>query len=232
MSKKSIPENLVAYCKAQIGCSYSQQNRFGKNPNVFDCSSLVYRGMEQQGYKMTSSVSTYEVYDKGFKLLYPTKESDLGKKLTSIAAQRKAGYTPMAGDVVYINTIANTPRKNKITHVVVVCDDKSIVHARGTAYGVRMDSIDLYGSKIVAITRFKAQEPESPKPGLPREVKVTGVTTTLSLRKEPDATTTVLYKLPPNSRLWGLEAKSGWVRCVHDTGAKYLEGWCSEEYLT
>ena len=57
------------------------------------------------------------------------------------------------GDLQFLNTMS-TGRVNKITHVTMVASASKIVHARGTAYGVRMDSLTHYAGKVCALTRY------------------------------------------------------------------------------
>jgi len=47
-----------------------------------------------------------------------------------------------------------TSRANKITHVTMVASASKIVHARGSAYGVRLDSLTHYAGKVCALTRY------------------------------------------------------------------------------
>ena len=86
-------EKVIEYAKAALGCRYSQDERMKEG--VYDCSSLVYRAYKAAGYKMSTTTSTYEVEDKGFDLLYPASRAVLGKRFTSVAEQRKAGYKPL-----------------------------------------------------------------------------------------------------------------------------------------
>ena len=57
------------------------------------------------------------------------------------------------GDLQFLNTMS-TSRGNKITHVTMVASASKIVHARGTAYGVRIDSLTHYAGKVCALVRY------------------------------------------------------------------------------
>ena len=56
------------------------------------------------------------------------------------------------GDIQFLNTLSSRP--NKINHVMMVASASKIVHARGTDYGVRKDSLTDYASKVCALTRY------------------------------------------------------------------------------
>lgn len=155
----SIVQNALEYAMAKLGCKYCQEKRWNVNPEIFDCSSLLYRAFRDAGYTFKSgSTSTTMVNDENFALLWPQGRDVPGKQFTSVVVLKKAGYMPQPGDMIYLCTNSATTRKNKITHVAMVVNENVIVHARGTAYGVRQDPIDLYGAKVVAVTRF-TEEP-------------------------------------------------------------------------
>lgn len=148
-------EAAVLYAVSKIGGKYSQKERWRNNPYTRDCSSFVWSAYDSTGYKMKDNTSTYEVYDAGFDLLYPCKAEIIGKQFIDIETLKKNGYKPTAGDIIFFNTESATARKNKITHVAIVENENSIVHARSTSYGIRRDKIGIYGQKIVAVTRLK-----------------------------------------------------------------------------
>ncbi len=156
-----IAQKAVDFAIGKLGCRYSQERRW--EDDVFDCSSLVYRAFKAAGYAFKSgSTSDTEVNDTEFDLLWPLSgHKQIGKAFTSVATLKKQGYLPAPGDLLYFNTNANTSRANQITHVALVESANSIVHARGTRYGVRRDDIDLYGSKVVAVTRFRSEAMEA-----------------------------------------------------------------------
>ena len=137
---------------SKIGCKYSQAKR--TQEGIFDCSSLVARAYSAQGkawkYGGKVPISCNEVYDDDFELLWPSSYELIGKKLggSSVIAKAK-----QPGDIQFLNTMS-TKRANKITHVAMIASDWKIVHARGTAYGVRKDSITLYADKVCALIRY------------------------------------------------------------------------------
>jgi hypothetical protein len=136
----------------KVGCRYSQARR--TQENIFDCSSLVARAYSTQGkawkYGGKVPISCNEVYDDDFKLIWPESYAVIGKKFGGSSVISKARQP---GDLQFLNTM-KTGRANKITHVTMVASASKIVHARGTAYGVRMDSLTHYAGKVCAVTRY------------------------------------------------------------------------------
>ena len=121
---------------------------------IFDCSSLIVRAYSAQGkawkYGGRVPISCNEVYDDDFELIWPASYDLIGRKLggSSVIVQAK-----QPGDIQFLNTMS-TGRANKIIHVTMVASASKIVHARGTAYGVRKDSITLYAGKVCALVRY------------------------------------------------------------------------------
>lgn len=137
---------------SKIGCKYSQAKR--TQENIFDCSSLVARAYSAQGkewfYGGKVPISCYEVYDDDFELIWPATYAEIGKKFGGSSVISMA---TQPGDLQFLNT-QSTGRANKITHVAMVASASKIVHARGSAYGVRKDSITLYAGKVCALLRY------------------------------------------------------------------------------
>ncbi len=136
----------------KVGCRYSQARR--TQENIFDCSSLVARAYSAMGkawkYGGRVPLSCNEVYDDDFELLWPESYAAIGKKFGGLSVIAKARQP---GDLQFLNTMS-TGRVNKITHVTMVASASKIVHARGTAYGVRMDSLTHYAGKVCALVRY------------------------------------------------------------------------------
>lgn len=157
---EKIAKKAAAWALDQVGSRYSQAER--DEEGVFDCSSLVARAYAAQGVSWEGigngvlPNSTQEVYSDNFLLLWPEDYSDIGKKMGGPTVINKARQ---AGDLQFLCTDSSTGRNNKITHVTIVADRDTIVHARGKAYGVRTDDIQLYAGKVCAILRF---DPSSP----------------------------------------------------------------------
>lgn len=150
---KKIAQAAMEWAKDKIGCEYSQSRR--DEENIFDCSSLVARAYSAQGVKwdlVGSKIpnSTQEVYSDNFELLWPDSYEDIGKKYGGNSVIKMA---QQAGDLQFLHT-TSTSRTNKITHVTIVEDKNTIVHARGTKYGVCENDIDLYSGKVCAVVRF------------------------------------------------------------------------------
>ena len=136
----------------KVGCKYSQARR--TQETIFDCSSLVARAYSALGkawkYGGRVPLSCDEVYDDDFELLWPATYAEIGKKFGGSSVIAKANQP---GDLQFLNTMS-TGRANKITHVTMVASASKIVHARGTAYGVRMDSLTHYAGKVCALVRY------------------------------------------------------------------------------
>lgn len=154
-----VAKRAVDWALDKVGMPYSQAKR--AKATHFDCSSLVARAYAAQGMpwdKVGNEIptSTQEVYSDYFELIWPKEYSQIGKTFGGTAVINK-GKKP--GDLQFICTDKKTSRANKITHVTMVVDSQQIVHARGTAYGVRKDDIELYKGKICAILRYNPDAP-------------------------------------------------------------------------
>ena len=154
----TIPQRAAEWALQKVGCPYSQKKR--TQEGIFDCSSLVARAYMAQGKKWyyggTVPNSTHEVYDDDFELLWPDSYSQIGKCLGGNSIIRLARSK---GDLQFICTDSSTTRSNRITHVTMVAGADTIVHARGTKYGVCTNAIDLYAGKICAILRYNPSTP-------------------------------------------------------------------------
>ena len=152
MNFTEIAQGARDWALKKIGCKYSQAKR--TQENIFDCSSLVARAYSALGkawkYGGRVPLSCNEVYDDDFELLWPATYAEIGKKLGGSSVITKANQP---GDLQFLNTM-KTSRANKITHVTMVASASKIVHARGTAYGVRQDSLTHYAGKVCALTRY------------------------------------------------------------------------------
>ena len=152
MKHSEIAKAARDWAVTKVGCRYSQARRMQEN--IFDCSSLVARAYSAQGkawkYGGRVPLSCNEVYDDDFELLWPATFAEIGKKFGGSSVIAKANQP---GDLQFLNTM-KTSRANKITHVTMVASASKIVHARGTAYGVRMDSLTHYAGKVCALTRY------------------------------------------------------------------------------
>ena len=152
MGYSDISKGARDWALKKIGCRYSQAKR--TQDNIFDCSSLVARAYSAMGkawkYGGRVPLSCNEVYDDDFELLWPATYAEIGKKLGGSSVIAKANQP---GDLQFLNTM-KTSRLNKITHVTMVASASKIVHARGTAYGVRQDGLTHYAGKVCALVRY------------------------------------------------------------------------------
>ena len=152
MTHSEVAKGARDWAVSKVGCAYSQAKR--TQEKIFDCSSLVARAYSAQGkawkYGGRMPVSCNEVYDDDFELLWPATHAEIGKKLggSSVIALAR-----QPGDLQFLRT-SSSSRANKITHVTMVASASKIVHARGTAYGVRQDSLTHYAGKVCALVRY------------------------------------------------------------------------------
>ena len=158
VSKDSIAAAAARWALGKVGCKYSQAER--TKEGIFDCSSLVARAYTAQGMVWGCKgapvpTSQYEVYDDHFRLLWPADYASIGKTMGG-ADVLKLATEP--GDIQYIHT-TDTSRANRITHVTMVADSKTIVHARSAKLGVCTNNIDLYAGKVCAVVRY---DPDGP----------------------------------------------------------------------
>ena len=155
-----VAKKAAEWALDKVGCKYSQAQR--DEDDIFDCSSLVARAYAAQGVSWEGigngvlPNSSQEVYSDNFLLLWPEEYDDIGKKLGGTSVIGKARQE---GDLQFLCTDSDTSRSNKITHVTIVADRDTIVHARSTKYGVRTDDIDLYAGKVCAVLRFDPSAP-------------------------------------------------------------------------
>lgn len=153
MSYQDVAKGARDWALKKIGCKYSQAKR--TQENIFDCSSLIARAYSAMGkvwkYGGRVPLSCNEVYDDDFELLWPESYTVTGKKFGGSSVIAKA---TQPGDLQFLCTEKNSGRANKITHVAMVVSASKIVHARGTAYGVRMDDLTHYAGKVCALVRY------------------------------------------------------------------------------
>lgn len=218
-------KKVLEFAQNAIGAKYSQEERM--RAGTFDCSSLVYRAYRDAGYtyQTTNTSSTALVYDKAFECIWPTTQDGIGKSMTSIAEQKQKGYRPTAGDVVYFCTDSHTNRKNKITHVALIENEKNIIHARGKAYGVRRDPIDLYGKKVVAITRFRQSQSNS----MPCFATCKGVG--VNIRTTPSLNGQIIAQAKKNEPLLAMVQNEEWARIVCMQHDKVYSGYMHRDYV-
>lgn len=154
-----VPEKAAKWAKSKVGCRYSQPRR--DKPDIYDCSSLVARAYAAQGVDWACvgreiPLSCEEVYSDQFELLWPADYAKIGKTFGGESVIAKA---KQPGDLQFLCTSRSTGRANKITHTSMVVSSSTIVHARGTAYGVRLDDIALYAGKVCALCRYNPNAP-------------------------------------------------------------------------
>lgn len=154
-----VAAKAASWAKSKVGCKYSQAQR--DKEGIFDCSSLVARAYAAQDVDWACvgraiPLSCEEVYSDQFELLWPSNYGKIGKTLGGADVIAKA---KQPGDLQFLCTSRKTGRANRITHVTMVASATTIVHARGTAYGVRLDDIALYKGKVCAVCRYNPDAP-------------------------------------------------------------------------
>lgn len=154
-----VPGKAAKWAKSKVGCRYSQPRR--DKPDIYDCSSLVARAYAAQGVDWACvgreiPLSCEEVYSDQFELLWPADYAKIGKTFGGESVIAKA---KQPGDLQFLCTNRKTGRANRITHTSMVVSSSTIVHARGTAYGVRLDDIALYAGKVCALCRYNPNAP-------------------------------------------------------------------------
>ena len=154
-----VAAKAASWAKSKVGCKYSQAQR--DKEGIYDCSSLVARAYSAQGVDWACvgraiPLSCEEVYSDQFELLWPADYTKIGKTFGGADVIAKA---KQSGDLQYLCTNRSTGRSNRITHVTMVASATTIVHARGTAYGVRLDDIALYKGKVCAVCRYNPDAP-------------------------------------------------------------------------
>lgn len=154
-----VAEKAASWAKNKVGSRYSQPQR--DREGIFDCSSLVARAYAAQGVDWACvgkaiPLSCEEVYSDQFELLWPADYNRIGKTFGGADIIAKA---KQPGDLQFLCTNRNTGRANRITHVTMVASATTIVHARGTSYGVRLDDIALYAGKVCAVCRYNPDAP-------------------------------------------------------------------------
>jgi len=157
---RQVAQKSADWAVDKVGCRYSQAERLKEG--VFDCSSLVARSYEAQGVSFEGGglpkypTSNLEVYSDHFELLWPSTYALIGSRF---GGSKEINLAKQAGDIQYICTNGSTSRPNKITHVVLIADKDTIVHARGTKFGVVLSDIYLYSGKICAVARYNPDAP-------------------------------------------------------------------------
>ena len=156
---KSIPAKAAQWALGKVGCPYSQARR--AEAGVFDCSSLVARAYAAQGVRwdlVGSAIPTsaQEVYSDQFELLWPERYDRIGKTMGGASVLRQAAQP---GDLQFLCTNPSTTRGNRITHVTMVADAETIVHAKSTRDGVCTSELTHYAGKACAVVRFNPEAP-------------------------------------------------------------------------
>lgn len=133
---------LLKYALAQVGCEYNQENRFGVNPNVFDCSSLAYRAYSHIGENIS--------YGGGTTAAAEEEGLERQGKMVTVSGTDQL----MPGDLVFTcdSSCANG-RHRGITHVVIYVGNGQVVEAKGRAYGVVYGPLRISSNKYYVACR-------------------------------------------------------------------------------
>ncbi len=174
MTKQQIIEGVIQFMEKNLGKPYSQAKRM--ESGYFDCSSLVYRAYESVGITLTDkdsgkpvSTSCYEVYAKGFHLIYPNNYDIIGNKALNVK-----DIVFERGDILFYCCDAATKRPNRITHVATCYNPTQLIQTYSPkSGGVRLDKITWNDKKIMAVIRRQDETQELPVPPKSRVLKLT-----------------------------------------------------------
>jgi cell wall-associated NlpC family hydrolase len=169
-----IAYSAAHWAEQQLGKPYDQSRR--RQDGVFDCSSLVARAYAAVGAPFAvvgadypdCPTSNLEPYADTFEMLWPP--AGRGAMGQSLGGSDALALAVQAGDLIFYHTTTARDKKVNgktiygITHVVMVGTEiDTIVHARGTRYGVVKTAKNLYTQlgekKIVAIMRYSPDTP-------------------------------------------------------------------------
>lgn len=120
-----IGDRVVKLALTKVGCAYDQNRRMQSNPDVFDCSSFVFRIYRDTAGITFGSKNQY----------YAPVAADLLKwcDQKKFTFHDKKKLKP--GDVIFYSRYHNGRYKN-ITHVSIYTGNNRIVEAKGIAWGV------------------------------------------------------------------------------------------------
>lgn len=118
-------KQVIDIAKSKVGCAYKWGH---KGPNSFDCSGFIYWIFKQIGVNAPAPVSNQE---------------KLGKNIS---------YENMRpGDIIAYRSSSSPSGR----HIVLYVGDGSIIHAKGSAYGVVKESITKRDrQKVISVRRF------------------------------------------------------------------------------
>lgn len=156
-NRQQIIDAAIEYMKGLIGLDYSRTYRYRwYKGGSTDCSGYVYAAYLAAGYPLLMDgkekmTSMYEVYADGFDLLYPSKESDIGKVFGGEGFYKSFDF--QKGDLIFYS-FGSTTRSNKITHVAMVYDEEHIIHTANNRNKARIEGISYGDGRIVAVTRL------------------------------------------------------------------------------
>ena len=115
----------IQYAIQQVGCQYDQSRRMNKNPNIFDCSSLVFRAYASAGWGVGAAVNASWA---------PTAAIEC-QTLQNAGCEVKGGIDfALPGDLIFFKNDRSNP--NKVSHVAMYVGNGCIVHASSPTVGV------------------------------------------------------------------------------------------------
>lgn len=121
------------------------------------------------------------------------------------------------GETVFVYRWAN----NAMQHTGVAFGDGRCVHARGTAYGVVLQTVDQYAWTHWAKPRWKEDEKVS-LDILYEAVAKAASGTSVNLRFEPDGK--VIDKVPLGEKVDVIaDAGAGWLKVIYDNNVGYMQ---------
>lgn len=143
---QSIPEfaagdDAVAFAQANLGAPYDQGNREGKNPNVFDCSSLTARAYGSEGAGISglgipTAAGIGESWpNKGFSVIY-------GNNGELISKEDALAFGLKPGDVLLYNwNRSSNGRYWNINHAALFYSGDQQIHTSSPKKPLRIEGL-------------------------------------------------------------------------------------------
>lgn len=121
----NVGEKVVSLARTKIGCKYDQNKRMHSNPDIFDCSSLVFRMYRDAAGILIGSK------DKNTAPVAADLLKWCDKKKYSFNGSEKL----KPGDIIFYTRYRNDRYRN-ITHVAIYSGNSKMIEAKGAAWGV------------------------------------------------------------------------------------------------
>lgn len=130
---------VAALASTKVGCAYDQNRRMQEKPDVYDCSSFVWRI-----YKEVT----------GGKVLLGGDGAPVAASQAQWCAAHGKEISPSnlkPGDLIYYERAEASGRWKSVGHVAMYIGNQKMIHAKGKAYGVVVTPLDT--SNVVLYAR-------------------------------------------------------------------------------